>query len=52
MQSYYRFPDPGPETEAQKERAHFMDLMTARARNRRRNRWSAPVGALKRVFQK
>ncbi len=48
MQSFYRFPDPGPETEAQKERAKYLGLAAERVRERRRARWQA----LTRVFRK
>lgn len=52
MKSFYHFPDPGPETEAQKERAHFLGLMVARARSERRERWNKRIRAVTRTFRK
>ncbi len=48
MKSFYHFPDPGPETEAQKEREKYLGMAARRARDIRRDRWRT----LTRIFRK
>lgn len=52
MQSFFKFPDPGPETEAQKERAAYLALALKRARHERRQRWKGGLRKLTSAFRK
>lgn len=52
MQSPYHIPDPGPETEAQKERAKYLGLMVQRARERRKERWNRSLRTVTRLLHK
>ncbi|MEM7719310.1 MAG: hypothetical protein AAF222_08895 [Pseudomonadota bacterium] len=51
MQSFLKFPDPGPETEAQKERRHYLGLLIKRRRAKRREARERLFGRITNLFR-
>jgi len=51
MQSFYHFPRPGPETEAQKERRKYIAMAIERSHAERREKWRNRARAVRDLFR-